>query len=311
MIKITELIAEAKSRPKCVIMAGSPGAGKSYVLDKLDLKSLPLVNPDKYVEDPDHPAHNNLSRGAALASKEVEDLSKNKQSFVWDTTASNPTKVKEIQQKGFDVFMVMVYSHPMVSFIRNFQRDRKVPKAALFQTWRNSYQLLGQYKSILGDNFTLIDNTQPEYERYVEAFNTAAKNGRKGIQDYLAKFMRNNGGEDNFKSTFAKPFELDPEAQEEFEKSMQGISYDQDDKSLDKQIKKYWFGFYDKNGIGPGADKLRKKLTTIYNQREKLKKNEEEVLDNIANMLSEPKFLNLLIHSSFKEVDQRLQNFLA
>ena len=117
MINLTDLILEAKGRPKVIVMAGGAAAGKSSLLDKLNLGSLPIVNPDKYVEDPNHQAYNNLSRAAALADKEAEDLSTTKQSFVWDTTASNPAKVKELIAKGYDVYMVMVYTHPMNALV--------------------------------------------------------------------------------------------------------------------------------------------------------------------------------------------------
>ena len=93
MIKLTDLIIEATGRPKVIIMAGGAAVGKSYLLTQLGLSSLPQVNPDKYVEDPEHPAYNNLGAGARLADKEAEDLATSKTSFVWDTTASNPKKV--------------------------------------------------------------------------------------------------------------------------------------------------------------------------------------------------------------------------
>ena len=114
--------------------------GKSYLLTQLGLSSLPQVNPDKYVEDPEHPAYNNLGAGARLADKEAEDLAASGTSFVWDTTASNPKKVQDLKDKGYNIYMVMVYTHPMISYISNFLRKRKVPGVAVFQTWRNVYQ---------------------------------------------------------------------------------------------------------------------------------------------------------------------------
>ena len=93
-MKLSTIILEARDRPKLVVMAGGAGTGKSYLLNQLDLGSLHQVNPDKYVEDPDSPAYNKLSPGVALANKEAEALSDDNTSFVWDTTASNPEKIK-------------------------------------------------------------------------------------------------------------------------------------------------------------------------------------------------------------------------
>ena len=120
MIKLSEIILEQTGRPKVIVMAGGAGVGKTFLLNQLSLSSLPQVNPDKYIEDPEHPAYNNLGQGARLADKEAEDLADKGTSFVWDTTASNPKKIQDLINKGYDVFMVMVYTHPMISYISNF-----------------------------------------------------------------------------------------------------------------------------------------------------------------------------------------------
>ena len=131
-----------------IIMAGGAGVGKSYLLTQLGLSSLPQVNPDKYVEDPEHPAYNNLGAGARLADKEAEDLAASGTSFVWDTTASNPKKVQDLKDKGYDIYMIMVYTHPMISYISNFERKRNTPGSTVFLTWRNSYQKIKELQKI-------------------------------------------------------------------------------------------------------------------------------------------------------------------
>ena len=52
--------------------------------------------------------------------------------------------------------MIMVYAHPIVSFLRNFKRERKVPAAGVLGTWANVYNLLDEYKKIFGDRFILV-----------------------------------------------------------------------------------------------------------------------------------------------------------
>ena len=308
MIRLSDLILEDRNRPKVVVMAGGAGVGKSYLLNQLDLASLPQVNPDKYVEDPQHPAYNNLSQGAKLADKEAEDLSSNKETFVWDTTASNPQKVKDLIEKGYDVYMVMVYTHPMISYIQNFSRERNVPAAAVFQTWRNIYQLIKDYSKLTKGNFSIfVNDLGGKYSNEVEGFNTAAKNGVNGIKDYLLKYNEKNsiGG-----STFRKPIELSQQEEQEFLKATQGIDWDKDSYGEDRAIKDAFLKAYQKNGVGPGADKLKDAVSKYRDRKRAQDEREEQVLDNIADMLFSPKFQELLQHSTPQEIDQKVQAFL-
>lgn len=312
-MKLVDLILEAKNKPKAIIMAGGAGAGKSYLLNQLDLGGLLEFNPDKYVEDKEHPYYGNLSAAANQVNQDVEDASREGKSFVWDTTASNPQKVKDLINKGYSIFMVMVYTHPLISFISNFQRERQIPKAAVFSTWRDVYQQIGYYKNLLGDNFAMYNNDRGgKYDKEIREFNTAAKNGSAGVSDYLAKYMEENGGAQGFISTFRKPYDIeDKEAADAYRKETANVDYDRDDESIDKQLKKYWMGFYEKNGTGPGDDKMKKKVSSLLNVREKAAERNKEVLDNIADMIVNPKFTESLKGSTVVEIDQKVQTFLA
>lgn len=313
MIKLLDLIQEQdQSKPKAVVMAGGAGAGKSYLIDKLGLISLPMFNPDKYVEDPDHPFHNNLAAASGQVDKDVEAAAETGKSLVWDTTASNPSKIQNLLDKGYDVFMVMVYTHPMVSFISNFSRQRRVPKAAVFSTWRNVYQLIGQYKQMLGDNFALFVNMrQDKFAKEIAEFNKAAEKGVKGVTEYLDKYIEAHGGKEAFKSTFSKPYELpSEEAIQAFNQEMANIEFDRENESMVKELKKYWIKFYEKNGTGPGDDKMKSKINTIERRYEKNKERELEVIENIADMLVNREFQEELKHSDVPEIESKVQAFL-
>jgi len=308
-MKLSTLILEARDKPKLVVMAGGAGVGKSYLLNQLDLGSLPLVNPDKYVEDPNSPAYNKLTSGVALANKEAEDLSSNKESFVWDTTASNPSKVRDILKKGYDVYMVMVYTHPVIAYLSNAKRKRQVPSSAVFSTWRNVYQLIEDYNKMLKGNLSIFVNTRGgEFDKYIEEFNTAAKNGAAGISDYLERLneKENIGG-----SSFRTPVELSGQEEQEFYNAVKNIDYDTEDYGEDRVLKKYFQDWYSKNGTGPGDDKLNQKLSTYRKQKQSAAEREKQVLDNIGEMLFSPVFQEKLKHSTPQEIDQKVQEFLA
>ena len=308
-MKLTQLILEARNKPKLVVMAGGAGAGKSYLLIQLDLGSLPLVNPDKYVEDPNSPAYNKLSPGVALANKEAETLADDKTSFVWDTTASNPTKIKDFLSKGYDVYMVMVYTHPIIAYLANAKRQRQVPSSAVFSTWRNVYQLISDYNKMLKGNLSIFINDRGgEFNEHIKEFDTAAKNGAAGISDYLERLneKENIGG-----STFRQPYEMSKQEEQEFYTAVKDIDYDVNNYSEDRALKKYFTDWYRKNGVGPGDDKMKKKLDSYRKSKQNAVEKEKDVLDNIADMIYSPVFQEKLKHSTPAEIDQNIQNFLT
>jgi len=309
-MKLSTLILEKRNRPKLVVMAGGAGTGKSYLLGQLDLGSLHLVNPDKYVEDPDSPAYNKLSPGVALANKEAEALGDDKTSFVWDTTASNPTKVKQFLDKGYDVYMVMVYTHPVIAFISNAKRIRRVPSSAVFSTWNNVYKLIEDYNKMLKGNLSIFINDRGgDFDQYIKEFDTAAKNGADGISDYLQKLTDKLGLETG--STFRDPIQLSKQVEQEFFKAVRNIDYNTEDYSEDRALKKYFSDWYNKKGVGPGEEKMEKKLASHRREKENAATRNVNTLDSIAADLYDPLFQEKLVHSTPAEIDSKIQNFLS
>ena len=270
MIKLSELILEATGGPKAVIMAGGAGAGKTYLLNQLSLDSLEQFNPDKYVEDQDHPYYNNLGAASSQVEKDVNAAADNKSSFVWDTTAAGVRFDKTLSKMlslGYDVYMVMVYTHPMISYISNFQRKRNIPASSTFETWRNAYQKIGDFNKKLKGNLSIYVNMRDgKFEKEINAFNTAAKNGPTGIKDYLEQYNNRTGAG---KSSFFKPLVISDEEEQEFNKASSGIDWDRDSRSEDKAIKTAFLKSYRKIGAGPGADKLKDAVKKYRDRKDK------------------------------------------
>jgi len=235
-------------------------------------------------------------------------------SFVWDTTASGKKfdeNLNKLLSKKYDVYMVMVYTHPMISYISNFTRDseRNVPAASVFSTWRNAYQKIGELNKKLGGNLSIhVNDRGGKFEKEINGFNTAAKNGVEGIKDYLKAYNEKTG---YGKSSFFKPVEMSKEEEDEFVKAIQGIDYDKDNRSEDKAMKNAFLKSYRKIGTGPGDDKMRDALKKYRDNKEKRDKDNDAVLESIAEMLFSPMFQELLVHSSPQEIDSKVQSFLA
>lgn len=313
MIKLTDLILEITPSPKAVIMAGGAGTGKTYLLNQLSLDSLTQFNPDKYIEDPDHPYHNKLGPAARQTAKDAMAAAEEKTSFVWDTTASGAgfqRNLDKILSLGYDVYMVMVYAHPMISYISNFKgRDRNVPADAVMSTWRNIYQKIEDFNSKLRGNLSIhVSDRGGKFNKEIEAFNTAAKEGVSGVKDYLKGYNEENdiGG-----SSFFTPVEMSKEEEDEFIKHVGSVSWDKNNRSEDKAIKNEFLKYYRKNGVGPGQDKLRDAVKKYRDKKVKRDADYDAVLDNIIDMIYNPTFQEKLKHSSPKEIDSKVQAFLA
>jgi len=309
MIKLLNLIQEQIGNPKAIVMAGGGGTGKSYLLQQLDLTSLQQFNPDKYVEDPEHRFHNNLGAASAQVAKDVEAAAETGISFVWDTTASNPSKIQDLLNRGYDVYMIMVYAHPMISYVSNFGRKRALPAVAVFSTWRNVYQLISQYQDMLGDNLSIFINDRGgKFNKEIEAFNKAGERGVNGIKEFLKSYNEKTG---TGKSSFFTPVNMSSEEEQAFNKAVADIDYDRDHRSEDKAIKKEFLKFYQKNGVGPGDDQLIKARDKFRDSKAKSEKRSDDVLENIAEMLFSSDFQKLLKSSSVADIDKKVQKFLT
>jgi len=233
MIKLLELLKEVMApKDKMIIMAGAAGSGKSTLISKIESATpgFEIINPDKYVEDKDSPMYNNLMQSSMqVDDKDVPDALANHKSFIWDTTASNANKLfgglykrKEVpgllnQHPDYDVMMIMVYAHPIVSFLRNFKRERRVPRVGVISTWNSVYGNIDTYKSKLGDNFIMYQAPDDEYQTEINEFNEAVKQGR--LYDWLEELTSKDP--DQFKSTLGNkpPEPTTPEEQAKKDKA--------------------------------------------------------------------------------------------
>ena len=233
MIKLLELLKEVMApKDKMIIMAGAAGSGKSTLISKIKSATpgFEIINPDKYVEDKDSPMYNNLMQSSMqVDDKDVPDALANHKSFIWDTTASNANKLfgglykrKEVpgllnQHPDYDVMMIMVYAHPIVSFLRNFKRERRVPRIGVISTWNSVYGNIDTYKSKLGDNFIMYQAPDDEYQNEINDFNEAVKQGK--LYDWLEELTSKDP--DQFRSTLGNkpPEPTTPEEQAKKDKA--------------------------------------------------------------------------------------------
>jgi len=168
--------------PKAIILAGAPGAGKSSIVgDIIAGLGLNVLNID------DHFIKNLKDAGVSLDLKKADSEGRSKAAvamqaaqktyqdelsqeiekkgdIVIDGTAASYNKTKELKENlenaGYDVFMVYVYSSLEKSLRKNedrFERskgeDRSLMPSIVMQTWANVTKNFEPYKDLFGGKF--------------------------------------------------------------------------------------------------------------------------------------------------------------
>jgi adenylate kinase family enzyme len=191
MISLVQLLREAQGNPKAIILAGAPGAGKGYVLRGLDLGGLKTMNVDDiYVpllkkanvsldlKNATPEERSEQAKQMAAANKqfkgELEQVIAGKESFILDGTAASFKKTaelkSELEEAGYDVFMLYVYTDLERSLKQNQDRfeksdgeDRSLAPGIVMKTWMDVTKNYEPYRELFGgyasENFALVANT--------------------------------------------------------------------------------------------------------------------------------------------------------
>ena len=226
MISLIQLLKEAQGNPKAIILAGAPGAGKGYILRGLDLGGLKVMNVDDIYINMLKKANVSLdlknatpeerseqAKQMAAANKEfkgnIATTIEGKESFILDGTAasvkSTTTLKSELEEAGYDVFILYVYTDLERSLMQNQDRfeksggeDRSLAPAIVMRTWASVTDNFGAYQAMFKPNFVSVANTL-EDEKLTD------------IEDIIKKYL------DPFKPTGTKP--KDAKAQARSDKS--------------------------------------------------------------------------------------------
>lgn len=184
MYKLRDIILEQSVNPKALILAGSPGAGKSSFIE--GVKDAIILNVDDYymrnlkdlnvsldLKNANAEDRSKAAQAMAAANKEFRPMTREiilgKKNFILDGTAasSGPTlKLKaELEELGYDVLMVYVFASLEKALDRNDTRfdrsdgkDRSLAPAIVLRTWNNVTQNYELYQKEFGNNFVSVVN---------------------------------------------------------------------------------------------------------------------------------------------------------
>ena len=228
MKKLNQILREGVYDPgifKAFFLAGGPGSGKSYVAKQIfgipekfniSMSGMKMINQDKEYKfllkkhgfDPEwldtypddvfqHITDEMRDFTRDLATERKKGYMKGKLGMIIDGTGHKFQKVKahkkELEENGYDTYMVFVNTSLEVAQARNKERDRVLPEKILKKSWEDTRKNLGGYKSLFSGNFALVDNSQ-----YLDAsdarrkFNGLAKNY---IQQWSTEPIKNSIGQ--------------------------------------------------------------------------------------------------------------------
>ena len=186
MIKLTDLLKEVQNKPKAIIMAGGAGSGKDYILGKLNLNGFTEIYVDNDYEaslekeigkqklsimTPDElKKAGELMGKARVTTREKENQAiANLQNIVLNATSAAPKpilkKKEELEAKGYQTFMIVVYASPMTSLKRNASRNRTLVTSAVLNSWKGVASNIDTYKQIFGDNLVVINNDPEDVDK--------------------------------------------------------------------------------------------------------------------------------------------------
>jgi len=209
---------------KAVFLAGGPGSGKTYVAkglfgipDRVNVSQtgMKMINqdkelkfllkkfgfgtdldkmPDEVFDDLTGPDGSGLRKFAKELNKQRLKLYvKGRLGVIVDGTGHNFNKIAsqkaELEELGYDTFMVFVNTSLDVAQKRNQERDRVLPKNIVSDSWKDVQANLGKFQSLFKGNFLIVDNSKFLDEKASQKkFEMLVK---KGIARFIKKPIKN------------------------------------------------------------------------------------------------------------------------
>ena len=215
---------------KAVFLAGGPGSGKTYVVKQIfgipdrfniSMSGMKMVNSDKELKyllkkygfgtdldilpdelfrqltDPDDDDYSGFRGYSKELTKERERLYREgRLGMVIDGTGHKFQKIqshkKELEDVGYDTYMIFVNTSLEVAQHRNTLRDRVLPPKLLEKSWKDVQKNIGSFQALFKNNFVVVDNSKHLSEE--EAEKKFVPLVTKVIRKFVSKPIKNKLG---------------------------------------------------------------------------------------------------------------------
>lgn len=191
---------------KAFFMAGGPGSGKSYVVQRttggLGLK---IVNSDEIFEKKLKAAGLSLKmpdneqsmrdpirdKSKVLTKKRKEGYLEGRLGLVIDGTGHDYEKIayqaRQLEELGYDTFMIFVNTSLDIALQRNAERKRSVPESIVIKSWNDVQKNIGKFQNYFRGNFVIVDNNTKDEDIMGMAIKRVRALARKKLQNGRGK----------------------------------------------------------------------------------------------------------------------------
>ena len=191
---------------KAFFMAGGPGSGKSYVVQRttggLGLK---VVNSDEIFEKKLKAAGLSLKmpdneqsmrdpirdKSKVLTKKRKEGYLEGRLGLVIDGTGHDYEKIayqaRQLEELGYDTFMIFVNTSLDIALQRNAERKRSVPESIVIKSWNDVQKNIGKFQNYFRGNFVIVDNNSKDEDIMGMAIKRVRALARKKLQNGRGK----------------------------------------------------------------------------------------------------------------------------
>jgi|TARA_B100000287_G_scaffold297316_1_gene280442 predicted kinase len=212
---------------KCVFLAGGPGSGKTYVAkglfgipERLNIShsGMKMVNSDKELKFllnkygfgtdldkmPDEVFQNlttSKEKGGSNLRHFAKDLTAQRRKkyqegrlgMIVDGTGDDFQKIqkekKEVEELGYDTYMIFINTTLERALERNEKRDRVLPEKIVVDSHRAVQRNIGGFQGLFKQNFMIVDNNKDLDEKKAQKrFNMLVK---QGLNKFIKKPLKN------------------------------------------------------------------------------------------------------------------------
>tara|TARA_Y100000296_G_scaffold15157_1_gene17815 strand:+ start:116 stop:781 length:666 start_codon:yes stop_codon:yes gene_type:complete len=190
---------------KAFFLAGGPGSGKSYVAGYVTGGTgLKMVNSDDAFEimmkkaglslkmPPEEEERKDVVRDRAkkVTSGRKTNYIEGRLGLIIDGTGREADKIlkqkAELENLGYDTYMIFVNTSLDVALERNANRARSVPSPIVVKSWKDVQSNMGKFSNIFRGGFMVVDNNTADENVLKKVYKRVKSQLRKKVQNTRA-----------------------------------------------------------------------------------------------------------------------------